>query len=65
MDMSLIGALIGAQTGNVQLAVAARMLRMNADDASSVLKLIDAAQQNLNSLANVPSGIGATLNVSA
>jgi hypothetical protein len=65
MDMSLISALIGAQTGNVQLAVAARLLRMNADNASSVVKLIDAAQQNLTALANVPAGIGANLDVSA
>jgi hypothetical protein len=65
MDMSLISALIGAQTGSLQLAVAARLLRMNADTASSVAKLIDAAQQNLNSLANVPTGIGTNLDVSA
>jgi hypothetical protein len=56
---------MGAQTGMVQLAVAARLARMNADQGSSVAKLIDAAQQNFTSLANVASGIGTNLNVSA
>jgi hypothetical protein len=65
MDTSLIGAFLGAQTGMMQLAFAARFARMNADQASSVAKLIDAAEQNFNSLANVAAGIGTNLNVSA
>jgi hypothetical protein len=62
---SLITALVGAQTGMVQLAVAARLARMNADQGASVAKLIDAAQQNIDPLANVAAGIGTNLNVSA
>ena len=65
MDTSLIGAFLGAQTGMMQLAFAARFARMNADQASSVAKLIDAAEQNFNSLANVAASIGTNLNVSA
>jgi len=65
MDTSLIAAFLGAQTGMVQLAFAARFARMNADNASSVTKLIDAAQQTFNSLANVSAGIGTNLDVSA
>jgi hypothetical protein len=65
MDMSLITAMLGAQTGMVQLAVAARLERMNADQGASVAKLIDAAQQSANSLANVPAGLGTNLDVSA
>jgi hypothetical protein len=65
MDTSLVAAFLGAQTGMMQLAFAARFARMNADQAASVAKLIDAAQQNLNSLANVAAGIGTNLNVSA
>jgi hypothetical protein len=34
------------------------MLAMNMDAARSVVKLIDAAQQNIASLANVSAGIG-------
>ncbi len=63
---SLITALVGSQTGMLQLAVAARLTRMdNQDSGASVAKLIDAAQQNFNSLANVPAGIGSNLDVSA
>jgi len=62
---SLVSALAGAQTGMLQLAVAARLARMNANDASSVVKLIDAAQQSANSLVNVASGVGANLDVTA
>jgi len=65
MDMSLITAIMGAQTGMVQLAVAARLARMNADQGSSVAKLVDAAQQSVAPLANAAAGIGANLDVSA
>ena len=62
---SLITALMGAQTGMVQLALAARLARMDADQGSSVAKLIDAAQQNIDPLANVAVGLGTNLDVSA
>lgn len=65
MDLSLVTAMLGAQAGITQLAVANSMLKMNADNAASTVKLIDAAQQNLNSLANVAPGIGTNLNISA
>lgn len=66
MDMmSLVTALVGAQTGATQLAMASDMARMNQQDRSSVVKLIDAAQQNISSLANIAAGIGTNLDVSA
>jgi hypothetical protein len=65
MDLSLVTAMLGAQTGLTQLAVAGSMLKMNTQNAASVVKLIDAAQQNVNSLANVAAGIGTNLNISA
>jgi hypothetical protein len=65
MDTSLIAALLGSQTGMMQLAVAARLARTDSDQGSSVAKLIDAAQQNFSSLANVAAGIGTNLDVSA
>jgi hypothetical protein len=65
MDTSLITALLGAQTGMIQLAVAARLARMDQQDNSSVVQLIDAAQQNFSPLANVASGIGTNIDVSA
>jgi hypothetical protein len=62
---SLITALMGPQTGMMQLAVAARLMRMNADQGASVVKLIDAAQQNIDPFANVAAGLGTNLDVSA
>ena len=64
MDIgSLASAMIAARVGEVQLAVAARMLRMNADAAASAAKLIDAAEQNVDRVANVAAGIGTQLDL--
>lgn len=65
MDTSLISALLGAQVGQLQLAVAARLARMDLQSGSSVAKLTDAAEQSLAPLANVPAGLGTNLNVVA
>ena len=64
MDLSLVTAALGAQTGLTQLALAGSMLKMNTQNAASVVKLIDAAQQTMNSLANVASGVGTNLDIS-
>ena len=61
---SLAAAMVGSQMSQVQMAIAAKMLRMNADAAASVVKIIDAAQQNLQSLANVAAGVGQNVNIS-
>ena len=61
---SIAAAFIAAQMSSVQTAVAAKMLRMNADSANNVVKLLEAAQQNMNSLANVASGLGGNLDIS-
>jgi hypothetical protein len=61
MDVAaLASAAVAARAGQVQLAVAGKMLRMNADNAASVVKLIDAAQQNL---ANLGASLGANLDI--
>ena len=60
---ALASALIGAQNAQTQFAVAAKMVKMNADADASVAKLIDAAQQNLNRLANVANGVGGNLDI--
>lgn len=61
---SLASAMAGAQMGSVQMALATKMLKMNADAASSVAQLLDAASQNLNRLANVAAGVGQNLDIS-
>jgi hypothetical protein len=65
MDLSLVTAALGAQAGLTQLAVAGSMLKMNTQNAASVVKLIDAAQQNMNSLDNVAPGVGTKLDITA
>ena len=66
MDIaSIASAFIGAQVGQAQLAVAAKLLKMNADQEASVAKLLDAAQANFNQLANVGAGIGTNLDITA
>jgi hypothetical protein len=62
---SLAAALAAAQMSQVQMAVAVKIARMQADNAASILQVIDAAQQNLQSLANVGAGVGQTVNISA
>jgi hypothetical protein len=66
MDVaSIAAAFVSAQAGQLQTAVAAKMLRMNADASAGVAKLLDAASQNFNQLANVASGVGGNLDVTA
>jgi hypothetical protein len=66
MDMSLVTAALGAQTGALQMQVAATILKSNADaEKSAVLTLLGAGDQSASSLANVAAGIGGNLDVSA
>ena len=60
---SLVAAMAGAQMGQLQMAIAAKLLRMNADAAGSVVQMLNAAQQNMQSLANVAAGVGQNLNI--
>ena len=60
----LASAFVSASAGQTQLAVAAKMLRMNADADQSAVKLLEAGQANIDKLANVASGIGGNLDVS-
>ena len=62
--VSLISAFIGAQVGEMQLAVASRLAGMDdANNASSIANLVDAADQSANSLANVAENIGTNLDI--
>ena len=62
---SIAAALVASQMSIVQMAVAAKMLRMGSDNASAIVQVLDAAQKNLQSLANVAEGVGRNLNISA
>ena len=63
MDMSLVAAVLMNQQSAVQSQVATSVLKSNLDaQKSAVETLLGGAQQ---SLANVASGIGGNLNISA
>ena len=65
MDVgSLASAFIGAQAAQVQLAVAAKMMRMNADSQAAVAQLLEAVSQNGAQLAAAANGLGANLDIS-
>lgn len=59
---ALATAFAGAQTAQLQMAVAARMLKMNADAQGAVVQVIEAAQANMKAL--VAAGVGANLDIS-
>lgn len=61
---SIASAFIAAQASQVQTAAATKMMKMNADAAGEIVKVIEAAQDNLKTLANVAEGIGTKLDIS-
>ena len=66
---SLLSAFFSAQVGRLQLAVAARLARtdpnspINPDVAPSATKLVEAAQQNAQPLANAAADLGTHLDI--
>jgi hypothetical protein len=65
MIASIAGAFVAAQVGQLQQAVAAKMMQMNANSSADTVKLLEAAQQNFSRLANVATGIGGNLDITA
>jgi hypothetical protein len=62
---SLAAALVAAQMANVQMAIAARMARMDAQQGQSVANLIASAEQNMNRVANLAPGVGTQVDITA
>ena len=63
--VSLATALTAAQMSSARMAVASKMARMNADNAASIVEVLDAVQRNMASLANLAAGVGQNLNITA
>ena len=61
--VSIATALIGTQAAQAQIAVAAKIAQMNAQQGQSIAQLLDAAAANFDRLANVGAGIGGNLDV--
>jgi len=64
MEPALINGLIAARAAQVQIAIAAKMLKMNAEAAQSVVQLLDAAQDNMARLTQAATGLGGNLDIS-
>lgn len=65
MDVTALAtAFVGAQTSQVQMAAAARMMKMNADAQASIIQVIEAAQENMQTVAATAAGIGEILDIS-
>ena len=64
MDVSSLAAgMVSAQMGRLQLAAAAKMLKMNADSAGSAVQVIEGAQKNAAQLTNAAAGISHNLDI--
>ena len=61
---SLAASLVSAQIGRMQLEIAGKKLRMEADHEQSAAATIESAQQNLDSLALLAADLGGKLDVS-
>jgi hypothetical protein len=63
MDVgALAAAFAGASTAKLQIAAAAKMMKMNADAQGAVVQVLEAAQENMKAL--VAAGIGSNLDMS-
>jgi len=63
MDIgALAAAFAGASTAKVQMAAAAKMLKMNANVQGAIVAVIEAAQDNMKAL--TAAGIGGNLDIS-
>ena len=64
MDVGALAAgLVGARLEQVQTALAARMLRMNAESAASIVQVLEAAQENIERLAGAGLGVNVDISV--
>ncbi|HWV51406.1 hypothetical protein [Pseudorhodoplanes sp.] len=63
MDVGVLAtAFASAQTAQLQMAAAAKMMKMNAQAQGAVVQVIEAAQENMKAL--VAAGMGGNLDIS-
>jgi hypothetical protein len=66
MDIgSLAAALVATRVAQMQLAAAAKIAKMQADNSDAVAKLVDAADQNAGRLSAAAEGLGQAVDISA
>lgn len=65
MDIAAIAtAMAAAKAGQTQSMLAAKMMKMNLDAQAAIVQVLDAAQANIDTLANVAPGVGQNLDIS-
>jgi len=65
MDVSsLASGFVASKAGEAQLALAARFAKMNAASQQSVAQLLEAANQNMQKLADAANGLGQNIDIS-
>ena len=62
--VSIATSAVASQAAQFQTAMAAKMIKMNADSSQAIASLLQAATQNANTAANAAAGIGKNLDVS-
>jgi hypothetical protein len=63
MDVAALAtAFAGSHTAQLQIAVAAKMMKMNAEAQGAVVQILEAAQENMKAL--VAAGMGGNLDIS-
>lgn len=62
MDGSLAAAFAGAATARLQIAAAAKMMKMNTEAQGAVVQVLEAAQENMKAL--IAAGLGGNLDIS-
>jgi hypothetical protein len=60
---ALASSLIAAHMGQTQVALAAKMVKMNAEQAASIVQVLEAAQDNMKQLV-AASGLGTAVDIS-
>ncbi len=61
---SIATAFAGAKASQTQMAVAAKMVKMNANADAAIAQLLESAAQNATQLANAAAGFGQNFDIS-
>jgi hypothetical protein len=64
MDVGMLASsFVAARTAQLQLAVAAAMMRMDAQQEASIAELVAAADENVQQMVDAVAGVGGNLDV--
>jgi len=63
METALISAVMASKASQVQMALAAKLAKMNASSEQSIAQLLEVANQNAQKLADAAAGLGQNLDI--